>query len=136
MALRPHTRGSSSIWHPDRACVTLGALVPLSQIAEDNLGEARHIADLVGTTDNSGRVDQVRNAKRKVGVRLVRSADDLVSGADTMVDVGEQAERELLCVGKRLVLRRGVEGRAQHHAVSGLKRFGPVTQALTLRRSA
>jgi hypothetical protein len=53
-----------------------------------------------------------------------------------VVRVGQQPEAEVLGVGERLVVRWGIEGRAQDDAVGGGKFIGPVTQALALDRSA
>jgi hypothetical protein len=105
------------------------------QIDQDLVGEAVHVADLVGLADDAIRVDEVGDAQRKVGALIVGRSGYLVELTDFSVDIGEQPVVERFGFGEGLVLLRGVERRAQDDAVGGGKISGPVTQALALSGS-
>jgi hypothetical protein len=67
-----------------------------------------------------------------VRARIARAVLD----ADLFVVVGEQTEREVELLAKRLVLCRCVEADPENLAVQRFERLGLVTQALSLNRSA
>ena len=85
--------------------------------------------------DLTSGIDEVAVAHRVLGILLVRSAHDFVGGPDCTIHVAQQMEREVLCLGEREVLGRGVERCAEDDGIELLESVGAVTQALTLDRS-
>ncbi len=93
------------------------------------------VGDVVPAMDQTLGVDQVAVAAREVGELVVAVAGDLVRGADRVVEVAQESERELLGPGEREILGRGVERRAENRRAEFVEPLGTVTQCLTFDRS-
>lgn len=94
------------------------------------------VLHLIGLADDTAGIDEIRDAPRQAGVVVVGCPGRFVRGADDTIDVGQQRETEPLRVGERLVLRGGVERRAEYDGVCACEVSGPVTQGLSFDRSA
>ena len=96
---------------------------------------AGHVSDVVGAGDHAVGIDQVAVTAREFGELLADVARHFVGGGDGVVGVAEQAERELLRLRERQVLRRCVVRRTEDGDAEFVESFGPVTQGLSLDRS-
>lgn len=94
------------------------------------------VAHLVRAPDHALAVDEVRHPHRERRVLVVVCSRDLVGAAHRAVDVGEQAEAELLLEREPAVVLGRVERRAEDDAVRLPEVIGPVTQRPSLDRSA
>jgi len=88
------------------------------------------VGDVVGTVDQSLRVDEIAVAARERGELVIRVPRDLVGGTDRVVEIAQQPERELLCSSKREVFSWSVERRPEDGCAEFGESFGAVTQRL------
>lgn len=106
------------------------------EVGHDLFGEAVYVGDLVRLTDDAVGVDEVSDSLRQCGVLVVGCPGYLVLGADRPIDVGKEVKREAFGRGERLVVFRGIERCAEDDGTGSGEVGGPVTQALSLDRSA
>ncbi len=96
----------------------------------------RHVLHLVDAPHDALGVEQERDALGEVRILLVRALLGAVDLADRAGGVGEQAVREALVVGERLVLVRRVERDAEDRGTGLLELWGSITEPLSFDRSA
>ena len=73
---------------------------------------------------------RIRHPLREVGIRVAFGANDVIGGADLPVDIRQEPEAEVLCVGEDLVVPGCVERGTEDEAVGVGEVVGPVTQGL------
>lgn len=96
---------------------------------------ASRIADLVCLCDHPVGIDQVADALRVVGERVVGVAKDVIERADGLVDVAEQVEWKVVLCAERCVVYGRVERNADDATTCITELLGLITQARALQRS-
>lgn len=112
-----------------------GSGLQCGEIGQDLGAVPRRIADLVGLDDRSVGIDEVADAFRVVGERVVTGPEHVVGGADAAVLIGQEVEREVELRPEGRVVLRSVEGDTDDGAPGGCIVLGLVTQALSFERS-
>jgi hypothetical protein len=112
----------TAVWSSGSRC--------LLDVGDDVVGMVGDIGDVVGTMDQTVRVDQVAVAPGEFGELFAGVPRDLVRGTDRVVEIAQESERELLYPGERKVLSWGVERCAEDGRVEFVESFGAVTQRL------
>ncbi len=94
-----------------------------------------NIGDVVDATHDFPWVDEEGDATRHCGPLVVGGAHHPVRGADHLVDVGQEREREQVLVSEPFVRCGIVEGRSEHNCPQIGERWASITQALAFNRS-
>jgi hypothetical protein len=105
-------------------------------VVQDLVGMRADVLHRVQPPNHAFRVDQDRHALGEVGPLLVRPLLGAVLLAGRPVDVGQQAIREALCLGERLVVLRRVEGDPDDGGIGIVELWGSITEPLSFDGSA